>query len=182
MWKILTSKADIEDANQKLKRAFESRQPQYLFTTIGYQSNNFPTTVMWLSGLDIWAYFGLPPNGKSKGKRYWNVFGIGMPKKMVSIVCEINSPMEGINRRVAGAFARNDEGDIAVMHRGRINVTRGITKELFRRMCRCKWENVVDAGKNSSLVYIGNLSSLNLVESIRDFVFEIDRIKNLVRR
>ncbi len=179
--KLLSARAKIENAQNRLRLAVEIRKPQLLPTTIGYQSGSFATDVMWLPSLGFWAYFGMPPNEKSPSERYWNVFGSGKPKNSASITCEINPPIDGINRRVSGAFAETESG-VALLHRGRLNVSGGITKEFFVQHYRGKWVEVEDGEKISSLVYIGDLDSLDLCEEIGKFVRQVARIKNLARR
>ena len=45
-----------------------------------------------------------------EGRRYWNGFGIKEPSegKGLTIICEINFPIEGIRRDIAAAFAKDD--------------------------------------------------------------------------
>ena len=54
--------------------------------------------------------------------RYWNGFGIEKPKenKYHTIICEINFPLKGINCRIAAAFAKDENDDIFVVHRGKL--------------------------------------------------------------
>ena len=106
-----------EKAIKKAQRAFESAitaaADAQMSTVISHPSGQFPTAVYWVSSVDLWAYFGVPPNEKSPGQRYWNVFGLGKPAAAVSIICEINPPIRGIYRRPAGAFAGTAAGTSA---------------------------------------------------------------------
>jgi hypothetical protein len=66
--------------------------------------------------------------------RYWCTFGTGEPAEGVSlsIVCEVNIPIEGINRRVAGAFARDEAGLVCLLHGGKVGGGKArVGKETF---------------------------------------------------
>ena len=67
--------------------------------------------------------------------RYWNAFGSGQPvlRRSNNITVEVNPAIYGVDRRVAGLFADNDETDHTVLlHRGRIGGGReGIGKTSF---------------------------------------------------
>jgi hypothetical protein len=95
---------------------------------------------------------------------------------MLSIICEINPVLEGLDKRTQGAFAQ-DNVHIWLLYRGKIGGGRpGISRRLF-------FENypgeIMDiAGER--VVIIGDIRSANFVESVKDFVREVERIKGLV--
>jgi hypothetical protein len=126
---------------------------------------------------NLWAYFGLPPEGKSPGERYWNVFGLGKPGATVSIMCEINPPVRGINRRPAGAFAECS-GKISVLHRGNFNAFRGrIPNAFMRSHFKGTWLSAKDGDRESDFLKVGTLSDPDFVAYLRDFVAEAGRLK-----
>lgn len=74
-------------------------------------------TIHWCAALKMWALF------QELDNRYWNCFGIARPdpEKALQITVEVNPPLEGMDRKVGGAFARDPHaGDIYFVHRGRI--------------------------------------------------------------
>jgi hypothetical protein len=95
---------------------------------------------------------------------------------MLPIVCEINPPLEGLEKRTQGAFAQ-DNGHIWLLYRGKIGGGRpGIGKRLF-------FENYlggINDINGERFVIIGDIRSTNFVESVRNFVREVERIKGLV--
>ena len=115
--RIITDRTEISALQERFSHLVTSRATSKIPVSIGYQSGQFDTEVNWLSDLGYWAYFGFPPSEKSPGERYWNVFGVGKPSGMVSIVCEINPPVHGINRQAAGGFVRDDFASYLI-HRG----------------------------------------------------------------
>ena len=110
----------------------------------------------------------------------WNIFGTGKPEatSQISIICQINSPVDGIDRRMNGAFAKGGNGEIFVIHRGRLT-GKGMTKSFFKANYRGKWIDIQDGKKKNRVVLIGSLNSPDFCEKVRDFVFEAERIKGL---
>src|SRR5258706_14720894 len=129
MLKVLAGSRELESAQKAFVSSVQMIPHELVPTDIGYQGGTFPAKVIWLSALGIWAYFDLVPSDKSKGKRFWNAFGIGKPGRLVSIVCEINPSREGINRRTKGAFVVDEKGNLLICHRGMFNIKGGMTGE-----------------------------------------------------
>ena len=95
---------------------------------------------------------------------------------MLPIVCEINPPLEGLDKRVQGAFAR-DNDRIWLLYRGKIGGGRpGIGRRLF-------FENYLKEIKDIAgdrFAIIGDTHSSDFVSHVRDFIREVERIKGLV--
>jgi hypothetical protein len=183
MLTILESKNDIAKAQHEFSQSLQSYKPELISVSIGYQSGHFNTKVSWIASLGIWAHFGIPPEGKSsRSRRYWNVFGLERPAGMVNIVCEINPPVEGIDRRISGAFARTENDTIAVLHRGRFNVTGGMTMRFFRQRYSKKYVTVADERITSDVILVGEIGAPQFGDDLRRFVVEVDRIKSLARK
>ncbi|MGD0235208.1 MAG: hypothetical protein ABSC55_11825 [Syntrophorhabdales bacterium] len=180
MLKTLTTRKDIENAETRFAETILALSTESISVTIGYPGGSYDTGVMWLSSLGIWAHLGYPPSGKSKGKRYWNVFGIGKPAGAVGIVCEINFPREGTNRRTAGAFAEGDGGRLLVLHRGKLH-SPGLDAEFFHANYDGSWVSVQDGGRETEFVLVATIGSDEFGRNLRKFVLEVDRIKNIVR-
>jgi len=157
---------------------FERFTGEKIPVKLGHRGYSSKVEVSWSSELNIWIYSGIV-----QGSRYWNAFGIGKPEegKNVSITCEINFPLRGIDRRVAGAFVVDSHGEVYVVHRGRIGGGRkGIGKLLFQENYRGEWTDVEDGELESAVALVGALSSPRFLRQIRQFVFEVGRIKSLV--
>ena len=85
---------------------------------MGYQGGHEPIKASWNSKLGIWW-----STHKSQN-RFWNAFGVeepkwDQPKAANNVICEINIPYVGVNRRVAGAFLEDDDGQIYLAHSGK---------------------------------------------------------------
>ena len=125
--RILADRTEIKRSQQALKKAVSSAATNQVSTRIGQQGWHRDARVYWIASVGLWAYFDF----QSPGKRYWNAFGLGKPNNAVSITCEINPPVCGINRRFAGAFGRYG-GDLYILHRGNFTGGGKIPKGFMR--------------------------------------------------
>lgn len=178
MLRILDRKSDIEKAQQLFGKQFEPFIDERVATNIGYKGGGIQATVSWSSIFGLWLYLGRVANGN----RYWNAFGQENPREHhnLSITCEINFPLEGINRRVSGAFASDDSGRLFLLYRGRIGGGRpGISKSLFSQNYSGEWTDVRDGELDTKVALIAALGSTNFTQRVGQFVYEIERIKAL---
>ena len=157
----------------------ESIDHETVSTAIRFQGGPFHSEVWWLPTLGIWAHFGYPPSQKANRDRFWNVFGVGRPGKSVKIICEINSPFEGLKTRIGGAFAADGTGGYVILHRGNFRA-HGLTKSLFLQRYRGPKVRVLDGGERRTLALILELGSASAAHDLRDFIYEVGRIKGLL--
>lgn len=178
---IVQDATDLQRAQDLFKRSFESLPHEIVHTTIGYQSGNFETDVIWVPSINIWGYFGLPPNEKSRGERFWNPFGLDRPPSQVSIVCEINPPRRGLNPATGGVFLSTQGEEMIVAHRCRFTVTGGMSSDYF--LARYKGERILPPSgrKRPVLARVAQLQSATFGHDIALFVQEVHRIKELKR-
>lgn len=114
--------------------------------------------------------------------RYWNAFGLWeesapTPDFAHSIVCEINIPYEGINQRIAGAFASLGK-HLIMLHRGRIGGgKKGIGKELFINKFEGKWLDINSNVYISKFAIVGEVGSLSFLFQLKAFIENINTIK-----
>ena len=168
---ILADRTEIERSQQAFKEAVSSAATEQLLTKIEHPNGHLDDArVYWIASTALWAYFGFPPEEKSPGKRYWNVFGLGKPDNAVSIMCEINPPVRGIDRRPAGAFGRSGR-DLYILHRGNFNAYRGrIPNDFIRANFEGTWISAGDGERDSELLMVGKLSDPRFVFDLRHFV------------
>lgn len=130
--------------------------------------------VFWLESEDIWVAFLVLHN------RYWNAFGIGEPINydQLGITCEINIPLQGINRRIAGAYAKDKDDSIYLLHNGRIGGSKeGIGKTLFFNNYAGK---ITVMDNNINYAIIGKLGDPTLKVNVANFVRQIRRMKDSI--
>jgi len=130
-------------------------------------------TLYWISDLGIWYMYRFV-----EGSRHWNGFGTEEPstEKSNTIICEINSPPDGIDRRIGGAFARDPIGNHYLLHRGKLGGN--YSKRIFEDNYRGEWTTVIDGDREEKVVVIGKIDE-TILEKIRDFVYEVQRIKGM---
>ena len=185
MLNVIEDKVGIQDAHNLIESVFEKLNAEKIPVKVVYRPGSVKCKVSYSKKYDMWFYFGGTTKGRGKNKRerYWNVFGIGKPKEnsRVRILVEINPPVKGIYRRVAGAFAKGSNDNIFLLHRGIIGGGRkGIGPKLFFKRYVGEKAFVQDGGRMSSkaLVIIGRITSSEFPEKVKEFVYEVNRIKN----
>ena len=136
---------------------------------VGYQGGGGKNRASWNSKLGIWWIIEKAEN------RFWNAFGVGEPKwdtnSSHSIICEINFPFEGLDRRIAGAFAEDENGEVYVTHSGKIGGGRqGISKNLFETEFNGQWNMVSTRNGPEKRAIIGALRGTSFPEELARFV------------
>lgn len=151
--------------------------------TIGHQGASDPQPSL-IANAQIW--FVHHKLTESATPRHWNVFGLTRnldESASNAIVVEINIPLSGYSRKVAGLFARDEKGRIFLLHSGKIGGGRkGIGATNFLKWYkRKKVEYTVPDNENAqgSALEIANLNATDtdVVTSIADFIGAVYRFK-----
>lgn len=179
---IIRNHLQLQHAQDQFKMSFLSLSYEQVQTSLGYQGGNYDADVIWVSSLGIWGFFGLPPNEKSPGERFWNPFGLDKPPSQANIVCEVNPPRSGINARTGGVFLRNTQGAIIVAHRGRFTVTGGMRIKYFLERYRGQRIAPPLGQRNPLLVRVAQLQTATFGQDMARFIGEVHRIKELKRQ
>lgn len=176
MIKIIEDRSKIEQIHRKFRDTIIKNFSEKINCLIGYKGRSIDDEVYYSDEVKLWASFGAENN------RYWNAFGIGRPQnKSNSIIGEINFPFEN-NRRIQGVFAEDNNGEILVLHRGTIGGGRkGIGKKLFSDNYREKPIDAIDGDIETEFYFVGDLKSKLFPKQLARFIYEIDRIKKLVK-
>ena len=144
--------------------------------TLGHQGKSDELTVYYSEIFNFWF------TSHENDNRYWNGFGFGRPQagRNNSITVEINPPYEGINRNIGGVFGHDKNGEVLVLHRGKIGGGRvGVGKQLFFDNYREEPIIANDDGIENKFCLIGSVSSRHLPRQVGNFVSEVHRIKHL---
>ncbi|MFA0832627.1 MAG: MrcB family domain-containing protein [Methanobacterium formicicum] len=167
----------IEDINQikEAQNRFINTLTIYLTKTVngkaGFQGGQEAGEVYWSDLLGIWLM-----TRKIENSRYWNGFGIKEPSEGagLTITTEINFPIQGIDRRIAGAFV-TDGNQIYLAHRGKLGGN--FSKKFFDENYTGNWTTVQDGNQQTEIVLIASLDDEKLPEKVSQFVFEVERMK-----
>ena len=173
---ILTHRNEIESAQLQFVAKLDQCCDRQIPVKVGYKGGYEACTIRWSQAVGLWFY-----SEKIEGSRYWNAFGMSeVPPKensMLSIVCEINPPVEGVNKRAQGAFASDESGRVWLVHRGKIGGGKpGIGRRLFFE----NYQGEVREIAGDRFAIIGDIGSPDFVEHVRNFIREVERIKSLV--
>ena len=181
MLNTLQNENEIKDAQKKLESKLEKIDVEKITVRIGNQGGSQKADLFYSKKWDLWFYLG-DEKGDGEKKRYWNVFGREKPRENsnVSPVVQINPPLKGIYRRVAGVFAKDDKNDIFLLHRGIIGGGRkSIGKKTFLEHYNGEKSVLQDGDKQIEIPLIGCITSLDFPEKLKDFVKKVDEFKNM---
>lgn len=176
MLTVITDKKKVSVLHRRFKKQLHDELTELVDCWVGYPSGSFADRVRYSPKFDIWISEREYPN------RFWNGFGVGhpIPGKNNSLNGEINFPYEGINKHIAGVFASDEDGNIFVLHRGRIGGGKpGIGKRYFTDNFRGVFINAIEEDHETVFCLIGELDSHIFSEQVANFIREIYRIKRL---
>jgi hypothetical protein len=146
-----------------------------------FPSGSKETDAMWSGRLGFWAAFAITGIAKNR-PRYWNVFGFERPEpnQLIPLIAEINFPCNRLDRNVQGVLGKNEEGKIAVLHRGRFGGNHPVTSEEFFSRTQFHVIEVKDYDRKTKMALIGELESSDFQIRVRDFIREVGGIKGTV--
>lgn len=149
---------------------------------LGWRSGWSEFDVYWHPAEQVWCV--LEPEFAET--RYWCCFGPDDPTGPhdLSISCEINFAYEGVNRRIAGAFVKDDEGRVYVAHSGKVGGGHeGVGKEAFLKYVDSPVRAAVawPDGQKTEMLILGMLDSSDFVRNVATFVSEVASFKEAVR-
>lgn len=173
---IVTDRHEIRKLHQQFHKQLDKYLTDQIDCWVGYPSGSFEDNVKYYSELDIWI------SKAEHHNKFWNGFGVGRPLagKNNSLNGEINFPYEGNYRKVAGAFAVEENGNILVLHRGKIGGGKpGIGKSYFTDNYRGDFITAIDGDRETNFCLVGELNSLHFPIQISNFIHEIYRVKKL---
>ena len=169
MLTVITDAAGLAAAQQQLGAQLQAALNQTCEGTVAGPGGGFAATLHYGPALDLRHGY------QAQGHKHFNGFGTGapLPGKKMSLAAEINFPVQGLSRALSGVFARNEQGRIHVLHRGKI---RG-GKALFFEHYQGRQVEADDGGRPDTFALIGTLDDAGFPQQMRDFVQEILRIK-----
>jgi hypothetical protein len=111
--KSIESGRDLRAAMAQWKR---------LFSEGATPINGMGGTIFWHDALEIWGFFG-ETDGKGGVRRSWNPFGRKPYAFRNNMIVEINTPPDGFDLNIQGAFATDAKGIRWLLHQGRMSVS-----------------------------------------------------------
>ncbi len=175
MLTIITDQKIIRRSQSLLVNSLKGQVKERIRVRLGHPGGSMEAHVYYLPQLDIWFFCR-----KLADSRFWNAFGCGRPAAgtIRPITCEINFPLQGIDRRIGGLLAADGKGDSYLLHRGRISGgKKGIGQDLFRRRYNGVWTWLRDGDSDSPALVIGRVKSPFFPRQVAQFVFKVEQLK-----
>ena len=148
--------------------------------TVGYPGGNVQTIVLWHEDLKIWVLLYT----RDRHNRYWCAFGLEDPSSAstLSITCEINPPREGVDRKCAGLFVRDESGEFFLAHSGKVGGGRpGIGKSAFLKRWKQLGNDIVSVSfpnsEKSDYIIVGSIADPDFRRNLKKFVHSVGTIK-----
>jgi hypothetical protein len=176
---LLTGRRESLEAWEEFRGAFCAGAAVVRGCSVGWQGGGTRADVHWHRGIRIWGVFRDAPPGERA--RFWNCFGVSEPRPgaALDITVEVNPPHFGENRRVAGAFLRDEANRFYIGHSGRIGGGRpGIGQQAFReRSGHLPWGTINTATGPRELMVFGPFVEEKFPERLASFVRAVDCFK-----
>lgn len=171
MLRVLETEEELSAAEHRLANVVRAASKQSGTLNLGYPGGQRQVRVFWIPGPGLWITL------HRVEQRYWHACGLGDPfaqTEPIGIDVEINPPTQGIDRRLAGVFARDDSGGLHLLHRGGVGGgTRGVGKSTFLQFLTAQnipLTPVKDGDQESHLIHISRLAADRLFHNIAAFV------------
>ncbi len=178
----ITDRAESRQAVEVLRARMSQGADLFPQHWVGWRGGSRQCDVHWHDQEGIWGIFEQP----RKLNHFWICFGVENPsgQPLLSITAEMNPPLSGINRRCAGAFLRDAQGQVYIAHDGNVRGgKKGVGKSAFLEFYQAgNWQTVYwPDGQESDMTVIGRIDGLHLPAQIAQFVREVARFKEWVR-
>jgi hypothetical protein len=176
MLAVISAGREIAACQRKLQAAVRRATTERHRHVVGFPGGTFEADVCYLKKLDFWMAF------ENWGDRFCNACGIGYPfKGSPAPHLEINPPTKGVNRRTAGAFVKDEDGNYYLAHSGKVGGgTTGVSPANFRAYYPA--HSIVDWGGVQRPAYIiSAIDDNGLVEAVRDIVLISKQFREAIK-
>lgn len=154
-----------------------------MLAEVGHRGGEAAGEVWWRPLEGFWFVADEP---EVDSNRFWNAFGLDNPylSKNLSIVCEANPPISGLDRQIGGVFAvRTTDNHLHVLHRGVIAGGRkGVSKRGFWDNYRRGRVSFDDGTGDNDFAVVLDVDADRALWEMAEFVREVGRIKELLTR
>jgi hypothetical protein len=144
---------------------------------VGWPGDHGEFTLYWHEKAGFWVVFG-----EEEQSRYWCAYGTMDPNthSSVNITCEINPPIEGIDRRCAGIFLKDSGTGLYLGHSGKVGGGRkGIGKTNFLEQYSGTREEVEwPDGVTAEVVLLGKIGGRSFINNLAAYLRAVEAFKS----
>jgi hypothetical protein len=171
---VVAAHSEIRKANKSIRQAFLDHGAKPVKRNVGWPGGNADMKVFWAEDIGLWYASALNPES-----RYWNAFGTHSPPgSSLSVSCEVNFPVRGINRSIGGVVVSDGRGNTLIAHRGKIGGgKKGISKTLFWQQYEGKLLSVWDGDQETQVAAVAEIGARRFLHQLRLFVEKVEQIK-----
>lgn len=169
---VVTDIAEIARLNKELGRRLSTSFKVRRTREITYPSGHHTGTVYFESAAGSAVRAWSPDHGPDK---FINFLLAGDPaaSTWMQIDVQMNFPAGTYNRRMAGAFVTDDNGDVLVAHRGKLTKGKaGLKKAKVFREFASRTVDADDQGRTSKVILISALDDPKLADRLLEFALE----------
>lgn len=171
-FEVVTDVAEIAKLNRRLGKQLENVFRTKQEREITYPSGHFKSTVYFesASGANVRAW---SPFSGDKKLRNFLLSGDPASSHWMEIDVQLNFPTGTYNRKMAGAFVKDSNGDVFVAHRGKLTKGRaGLKKAKVFREFASRTIEAHDGNRSSRLILIAALDASELADRLWEFAEE----------
>jgi len=143
---------------------------------VGWPGGHAECTLYWHENAGFWVVFWI-----EEPSRYWCAYGTMDPNKhdSVNITCEINPPIEGVNRRCGGVFLKDSGSGLYLAHSGKVGGGRkGIGKTSFLKEYSGSLEEIEwPDGVTDDVVLLGKIGGRSFINNIAAYLRAVEAFK-----
>lgn len=179
MYTIITNQDEIKDCQQQLVNVLTLHLPNNDIYKIGFPGGNWDCNIRY--NTKIWFYTYVIDSDESTSPRFWNGFGLTETlneSKSNNIITEINIPSNGLNKRVSGFFARDENNQVNLFHRGRLGGGRkGIGKNAFLNWSANSLRKVKTEKYDDYAILVGKINGNDFIDKVFELLTDISNFK-----
>jgi hypothetical protein len=177
---VISDPARIRDFCDQLERQL-SVNCGAVQGNISFRPQSWPSTVWWDPARDFWFHFD---SLQRVPERWWCAYGVSDPgsaRGTLTIAVEINFPVTGIDRRIAGAFVEDDQGNVHLVHSGAVGGGRpGISRDSFLTWYQNQGNNLTNVrwgAETREAIVVARLGDPQLADHVAQFVHDVASYK-----
>lgn len=181
MLKIVTDEEEIRKCQKILEETLKKQLSSNGQFTLGFPGGNMENREVHYNDDVYYSSFEI----SESTPRFWNGFGLSSElqstRKSKNISVEINIPTKGVNKNIAGVFAKDEQNNLMLIHRGKVGGGRkGINKKAFLSWYPESFKSIYDDENNKEqAVLVGTITSDNFVNELTNFINNVALFKKI---